>query len=193
MLRDLGALSHSIVSIDWPTFCNVIHNLSYNPEKGGLEMKRRLGLFLTVLMGLAVMIGYAFQEPRQLSADQLNEAKGRITGHNTESLQSPDRDQTFNLKALVQEMRKFLQKSPDSEFAPAVQQLLKKAEETLASGDFRVAQFYADRGNYAGAISRYQTIIDNYPSFSHIDEVNKLYETLAPARQPSHSSQEKTK
>jgi|WetSurMetagenome_2_1015567.scaffolds.fasta_scaffold123248_2 outer membrane protein assembly factor BamD (BamD/ComL family) len=156
-------------------------------------MKRRLGFILTVLMGLAVMIGYAFQEPRQLSADQLNEAKGRITDHNTESLQSPDRDQTFNLTALVQEMRKFLRQSPDSEFATAVQQLLKKAEETLASGDFKVAQFYADRGNYDGAISRYKTIIDNYPSFSRIDEVEQLYGTLAPARQPSHSSQEKTK
>jgi outer membrane protein assembly factor BamD (BamD/ComL family) len=156
-------------------------------------MKRRLGFILTVLMGLAVMIGYAFQEPRQLSADQLNEAKGRITDHNTESLQSPDRDQTFNLTALVQEMRKFLRQSPDSEFASAVQQLLKKAEETLASGDFNVAQFYADRGNNAGAISRYKTIIDNYPSFSRIDEVEQLYGTLAPARQPSHASQEKTK
>jgi outer membrane assembly lipoprotein YfiO len=155
-------------------------------------MKRRLGLFLTVLMGLAVMIGYAFQEPRQLSAAQLNEAMGGIADHNTESLQSPDRDQTLNLKALVQEMQKFLQQSPDSEFAPAVQQLLKKVEETLASGDFKVAQFYTDRGNYAGAISRYKTIIDNYPSFSRIDEVNKLYETLAPARQSSHSSQENT-
>jgi hypothetical protein len=193
MVCDLGALSHMTVSIDWPTFCNVIHGLSYNPEKGGIAMKRRLGIILIVLMGLAVMIGYAFQEPRQLSADQLSEAKGRITDHNTESPQSPDRDQTFNLRALVQEMRKFLQQSPDSEFAPAVQQLLKKAEETLASGDFKVAQFYADRGNYAGAISRYKTIIDNYPGFSRIDEVDKLYETLAPARQPSHSSQEKTK
>jgi outer membrane protein assembly factor BamD (BamD/ComL family) len=87
-------------------------------------MKRRLGFFLTVLMGLAAMIGYAFQEPRQLPADQLNEAKGRITDQNTESMQSPDRDQTFNIKALVQEMRKFIQQSPDSEFAPMVQQLL---------------------------------------------------------------------
>jgi outer membrane protein assembly factor BamD (BamD/ComL family) len=156
-------------------------------------MKRRLGLFLTVLMGLAVMIGYAFQEPRQLSANQLNEAMGRITDHNTESMQSPDRDQSLNLKSLVQEMRKFLQQSPDSEFATTVQQLLNKVEETVASGDYKVAQFYADRGNYAGAISRYRTIIDNYPSFSRIDEVNKLYKTLAPARQPFHSSQEKTK
>jgi outer membrane protein assembly factor BamD (BamD/ComL family) len=63
----------------------------------------------------------------------------------------------------------------------------------LASGDLQVAQFYTDKGNYAGAISRYKAIIDNYPSFSRIDEVNKLYETLAPAKKPSHSSQDKTK
>jgi outer membrane protein assembly factor BamD (BamD/ComL family) len=137
-------------------------------------MKLILGLFLTILMGLAVMIGYAFQEPRQ-----------------TESMQSLHRDQTSNLKAFAQEMRTFLQQSPDSEFALTVQQLLKRVEETLASGDFTVAQFYADKANYAGAISRLKAIIDNYPSFSRLDEVNKLYVTLA-AKQPSRSPQEKT-
>jgi outer membrane protein assembly factor BamD (BamD/ComL family) len=156
-------------------------------------MKRRLGLFLTVFMGLAVMIGYAFQEPRQLSEDQLNEARNKIIDLNGEMMRSPDRDQTFNLNAFAQAMRKFLQQSPDSEFAPAVRQLLKRVEETLAAGDFSIAQYYADRGNYAGALSRLKTIIDSYPGFSHIDEVNKLYETLAPAKPLSNSPQEKTK
>jgi tetratricopeptide (TPR) repeat protein len=160
--------------------------------KRGLTMKRRLGLYLTVFMGLAVMIGYAFQEPRQLSEDQLNEARSKIIDSNLKMMGSSDRDQTNDLKAFAQEMKKFLKQCPDSEFAPAVQQLLKRVEENLGSGDFSIGQFYADRGNYAAALSRYKMIIENYPSFSRIDEVKKLYETLAPAKQPSNSPQEKT-
>lgn len=104
----------------------------------------------------------------------------------------PDHDQTNDLKALAQEMKKFVRQCPDSEFAPAVQRLLTRVEETLASGDFNVGQFYADRRNYAAALSRYEAIMENYPNFSRIDEVKKLYETLAPAKQPSNSLQEKT-
>ena len=155
-------------------------------------MKRRLGLYLIVFMGLAVMIGYAFQEPRQLSEDQLNEARNKIIDSNLKMMGAPDRDQTNDLKSFAQEMKKFLQQCPDSEFAPAVQRLLKRMEETLASGDFNIGQFYADRRNYAAALSRYEAIMENYPNFSRIDEVKKLYETLAPAKQPSNSPQEKT-
>jgi len=118
-------------------------------------MKHRIGLYLIVFMGLAVMIGYAAQEPRQLSEDQLNDARNKIIDSNLKMMGSPDRDQTNDLKALALEMKKFIKQCPDSEFAPAVQQLLKRVEETLASGDFSVGQFYADKGNYAGALSRY--------------------------------------
>jgi GWxTD domain-containing protein len=55
--------------------------------------------------------------------------------------------------------------------------------ETQASGSFTVAQFYADRGNYAGAIARLKEIIDNYPSFSRIDDVNRLYAALSTNQQ----------
>jgi beta-lactamase regulating signal transducer with metallopeptidase domain len=48
--------------------------------------------------------------------------------------------------------------------------------EDLAIGDLKVAQFYAEKSNYAAAMSRLKKIIDNYPGFSRIDEVKRLYE-----------------
>ncbi len=79
-------------------------------------------------------------------------------------------------------MRKFLGQCADSEFAPAVRQLLKRMEETLASGEFTVGQFYADRGNRGGAISRLKTLIDDYPDFSRIEEARRLHESLRHSR-----------
>jgi outer membrane protein assembly factor BamD len=127
-------------------------------------MKRRLGLFLAILMGFAVMVGYAFQEQPQT----LNQYPGYPKAR--------------------QRLREILQRFPESDFAPTVQQLLKRAEEKLALGDFEMAQFYADRGNYVGAMSRLKTIIDEYPNFSRIDEVNKLYESLLPSPSPQENT-----
>jgi outer membrane protein assembly factor BamD (BamD/ComL family) len=133
----------------------------------------RLGFLLAFLMGLTVMVGYSSPAPSRPSEDQSNQAIKA----------PPYRNQQYTLKT-EQMIREFLQQHPDSDFAPIVRQLLKDVEENLALGDFKVAQFYASRGNYAGALSRMKEIIDNYPSFSRIDEVNKLYAALS-AKQPS--------
>lgn len=156
-------------------------------------MKRSLGFFLTVLMALPAMTGYAIQEPAKLSEDQLNEARIKIIALNLEMMRSPDRDRASNLKAFAQEMRKFLKRTPNSEFAPSVQQLLRRVEETLAFGLFRFAQFYADKGNFTEAKSQLRTIIDNYTSFSRFEEVNQLYKALSTPKQPFKSPYENVK
>jgi outer membrane assembly lipoprotein YfiO len=154
-------------------------------------MMRRLGLLLAVLMGPAVMVGYAFQEPPKSSEDRLEQARKKIIDLNYELMQSPDRSQKYTLALnMEQAIREFLRQYPDSDFAPAAKQCLKDAEENLALGNFRIAQFYAGRGNYVGAISRLKTIIEKYPNFSRIDEVNKMYETLSTAKRRSQSPQE---
>lgn len=84
---------------------------------------------------------------------------------------------TQRLKA-EQALRELLQRSPDGLYTYS-----REIAEALASEDFAVAQFYADRLNYAGATGRLKRIIDNYPDFSRIDEVNQLYETLSKAVQ----------
>ena len=80
-------------------------------------------------------------------------------------------------------INRFLQKYPDSDLVPVAKQALLEVQENLADGNFRVAQFYANRGNYAGALSRLKTIIDKYPNFSRIDEVRQLYESQSATKQ----------
>jgi outer membrane protein assembly factor BamD (BamD/ComL family) len=147
----------------------------------GIAMKRILGSLLIILTGFSVVPGYAFQqESSKLSEDQLKKAQIKIIAINRDMIRTREHNQAFG--AFVQHMRLFLQQGSDSEYAPTVQQLLERMEEALASGDFRVAQFYADRGNYAGAILRLRKIIDDYPGFSRIDEVNQLYKALSTAK-----------
>ena len=134
-------------------------------------MKRILGPFLIVLTAFSVMTGYAF--PQESSKPSEEDARIKIIAMNREMMRSRA------IEAFVKNMRLFLQQAADSEYAPAVQQLLERIEESLASGDFKVAQFYAERGNHAGAISRLKKIMDDYPGFSRIDEVNQLYKALS--------------
>jgi outer membrane protein assembly factor BamD (BamD/ComL family) len=140
-------------------------------------MKRILGPFLIVYTAFSVMTGYAF--PRELSKSSGEKTQIKVMAINREMMRTRDRDQAF--EAFVKNMRLFLQQASDSEYAPTVQQLLERMEEALASGDFKVAQFYAERGNHAGAILRLKKIIDDYPGFSRIDEVNQLHKALSTA------------
>jgi outer membrane protein assembly factor BamD (BamD/ComL family) len=114
-------------------------------------MMRKFVLFLAVLVGPSVVAGHAFQEPLKASVDYRSKVQQAI-------------------QELVQQYR---------ELAPVVQQFMKDLDEKLAQGDFKVAQYYASRGNNIGALSRFRTIIDNYPNFSRIDEVNQLYKEMS--------------
>jgi outer membrane protein assembly factor BamD (BamD/ComL family) len=114
-------------------------------------MMRISVLFLAVLVGPAVLAGHAFQEPLRASVDYRSKVQQAV-------------------QELVQQYR---------EAAPVVQQFMKDLDEKLAQGDFKVAQYYASRGNNVGALSRLKTIIDNYPNFSRIDEVNQLYKKMS--------------
>jgi outer membrane assembly lipoprotein YfiO len=78
-------------------------------------------------------------------------------------------------------INRFLQKHPASDLVPIAKQALLDIQENLADGNYRVAQFYADRGDYSGALLRLKTIIDTYPNFSRMDEIKQLYESLSAA------------
>jgi outer membrane protein assembly factor BamD (BamD/ComL family) len=144
----------------------------------GLVMKHILGSFLIVFTAFSIMTRYTF--PQESSQSSMEKAQIKIISMNHAMMRTRDYDQAF--EAFIKHMRQFLQQAADSEYALTVQQLLEKMEETLASGDFKVAQFYAERGNHAGAILRLKKIMDNYPGFSHIDEVTQLYKALSPTK-----------
>jgi beta-lactamase regulating signal transducer with metallopeptidase domain len=60
-----------------------------------------------------------------------------------------------------------------------IAELRKAINEDSALVGLKVAQFYADKRNYLPAVNRLKEILDNYPDFSRIDEVKRLYENLS--------------
>ena len=66
-----------------------------------------------------------------------------------------------------------LQQFPDSPLVPQAKQRLREVQEVLASREANIAAFYAQRTppNWPAAIARYQTVVDTYPLYSHMDDV----------------------
>jgi outer membrane assembly lipoprotein YfiO len=98
------------------------------------------------------------------------DAQLKIISANMKNMRSPDRDPQFSEKAL-RAIEDFEKRFPDSDYIPIIRQFRVEVEENLALGDLGVGQFYADRGNYLGAIGRYQEIVDKYTNFSRMDDV----------------------
>ena len=127
--------------------------------------------------GLVLLPGV---EPRTLAQNAIRSESnaGSINSAPQETaavLQNPD-------KATKAESRS-PDASRDNNRTPISEEPKIEIGETQARGSFTVAQFYVDRGNYAGARARLKEIIDNYPSFSsRIDDVNRLYAALSAAR-----------
>ena len=109
------------------------------------------------------------------------DAQMKVIAANMKLMRSPDRDPQFSYKA-ENAIRKMLETFPDSDYAPIAKQYLREVQENLAQGDYGVGRFYAERGNQAGARSRFKEIVDKYPDFSGMDEVYfQLAETLLKA------------
>jgi outer membrane protein assembly factor BamD (BamD/ComL family) len=85
-------------------------------------------------------------------------------------MRAPDRDPQYSNSAL-REIKSFEQQFPDSDYLPIVRGYRMEVEENLALGDLGVGKFYDDRGNYTGALGRYEAIVDQYADFSQKDEV----------------------
>lgn len=97
------------------------------------------------------------------------DAQLKVIAVNMRMMRSPDRDQNYTERAEA-EIKKFLQQFPNSEYAPIVRRYLDEVQENLAYRDFGVGRFYAGRGNFLGAVSRFKDITDKYPNFSEMDE-----------------------
>jgi outer membrane assembly lipoprotein YfiO len=114
------------------------------------------------------------------------DAQMKIISVNMKMMHAPDRDQQNSYKA-EQAIRAMLRQFPDSDYVPIARQLLNEVQETLAESDYGVGQFYAQRGNFAGARSRYKDIVDKYPNFSAMDDT---YYQLAQALEKTENSDE---
>ncbi len=105
------------------------------------------------------------------NAPEAAEAQMRMGDIYLKQMDVPDRDYSKALKAESQ-YRTMLKTYPD---APAsvhkeAEQKLRDVEEVLAQREFDLGQFYALRHNLPAAIARYQTVVDTYPLFSHMDD-----------------------
>ena len=104
-------------------------------------------------------------------------------------MNAPDRDQSYTRRAEA-ELKKMLLMFPDSDYIPIARQFLDEVQEVEALGDLGVGDFYAGRGNFLGAASRYKDIDVKFPHFSKMDEA---YFKLAQAMQKIEQSEEASK
>jgi len=84
---------------------------------------------------------------------------------------SPDRDQTATHQAL-EEYQRLLDIYPDSKYVEETRSRIHDCRQTLARSHHLVGAFY-QRGRQAwrSAISRYQTIVNDYPDYDKLDEI----------------------
>ena len=98
------------------------------------------------------------------------EAQMRVGDIYFRQMDKPDRDYSNIVKAEAA-YRQMLQQFPDSTLVPQAKQRLREVQETLASREADIAAFYATHANWPATIARYQTVVDTYPLYSHMDDV----------------------
>lgn len=97
------------------------------------------------------------------------EAQMRIGDIYFRQMDKPDRDYAKALHS-EEEYRRMLTDYPDSTLVPQAKQRLREVQEVLATRENDIASYYATHENWAAVIARYQTVIDSYPLFSHVDD-----------------------
>ncbi|QNI36416.1 outer membrane protein assembly factor BamD [Edaphobacter albus] len=103
------------------------------------------------------------------NAPEAAEAQMRVGDIYFRQMDKPDRDYAKALHA-QEEYRLMLQQFPDSTLVPQAKQRLREVQEVLATREAEIAGFYATHENWPATIARYQTVVDTYPQYSHMDE-----------------------
>ena len=117
------------------------------------------------------------------NAPEAAEAQMRVGDIYFRQMDKPDRDYAKATHA-QEEYRLMLQQFPESTLVPQAKQRLREVQEEMATRESSIAAFYAAHSNnYPAAIARYQTVVDTYPQYSHMDDVliglGDAYETEA--------------
>src|SRR5579864_4664072 len=103
------------------------------------------------------------------NAPEAAEAQMRVGDIYFRQLDKPDRDYSKAVHA-QEEYRLMLQQFPDSTLVPQAKQRLREVQEVLATREADIAAYYSTRENWPATIARYQTVVDTYPQFSHMDD-----------------------
>ncbi len=117
------------------------------------------------------------------NAPEAAEAQMRVGDIYFKQMDKPDRDYAKATHA-QEEYRLMLQQFPESTLVPQAKQRLREVQEVMATRESAIAAFYASHSNnWPATIARYQTVVDTYPQYSHMDDVliglGDAYETEA--------------
>jgi outer membrane protein assembly factor BamD len=104
------------------------------------------------------------------NAPEAAEAQMRIGDIYFRQIDKPDRDYAKAVHA-EEEYRRMLTDYPDSTLVPAAKQRLREVQEVLATREAEIGGYYSAKNNWPATIARYQTVVDTYPQFSHMDDV----------------------
>jgi outer membrane protein assembly factor BamD len=104
------------------------------------------------------------------NAPEAAEAQMRVGDIYFRQMDKPDRDYVKAVHA-QEEYRLMLQQFPESALVPQAKQRLREVQEVLATREADIAEYYSTRENWPATIARYQTVVDTYPQFSHMDDV----------------------
>ncbi len=105
------------------------------------------------------------------NAPEAAEAQMRIGDIYFRQMDKPDRDYAKSLHA-EEEYRRMLTDYPDApkKLLLDAKNRLREVQEVLATREANIAAYYTTHDNYAAVIARYQTIVDTYPLYSHMDD-----------------------
>lgn len=101
--------------------------------------------------------------------EEAPEAQEKVCMIHYNQMDKADRDPERALRA-DEECRQLLVQFPNSKFAPQAQQRLREIQELLAQHDFKVGEFYHNKGSFPAAAARLQGVVNHYPLFSRADE-----------------------
>jgi outer membrane protein assembly factor BamD len=104
------------------------------------------------------------------NAPEAAEAQMRVGDIYFRQMDKPDRDYTKATHA-EEEYRLMLQQFPESSLVPQARQRLREVQEVMATREAEIGDFYASRAAWPATIARYQTVVDTYPEYSHMDDV----------------------
>ncbi len=91
--------------------------------------------------------------------------------------EKPDRDQTATREA-IEQYRALIREFPDSGYAGAARERIRRLTDLLAEHDFGVGYFYLRKGSTAAALSRFIQVEQRFPDYGAKDKLY-YYQALA--------------
>ncbi|HEX2252957.1 MAG TPA: outer membrane protein assembly factor BamD [Thermoanaerobaculia bacterium] len=104
------------------------------------------------------------------TSDQAAYAQFQIANSLARRMEKPNRDQTASYRAL-EAYEELLRLYPTSEYVAQAEQEIRTVRDRLAAHEFVVGDFYLRYRYPGGAITRFESLLEQYPDYSELDKV----------------------